>query len=724
MIKYDSSTKCFKLDTCDTSYVVGVYEQGYLLNLYYGALLPDDDFRGLDHRLPCASFSPADPVIGEHGFSVDCAPMEYSTNGRGDFRVSALSVKNQDGNSVTDLRYFSHNIIKSKPSIEPLPSLYDNGSEVETLEIITRDVYTGLEVSLFYCVFEKKGVITRYAVIKNKSDSTLKINRAMSGCIDFPTMDFDLITLYGRHNKERMREQRALAHGLQGIASKRGSSSHAQNPFAALLRHGADEDRGDAYGFNLVYSGNFECCVECDFSGTSRLVMGINSNDFEWTLEPGESFTTPELVMVYSSEGLGEMSRKFHRIYSDNLISGIYKYAKRPLLINSWEAAYFDFDTEKLLSFAERARELGIEMLVMDDGWFGRRNDDTCSLGDWFVNENKLKGGLKPLVEGVNKLGLKFGIWFEPEMISPDSELFRAHPDWCVHVKGREPSIARHQYVLDVSRQDVRDYIFSQMSSVFEGNNIEYLKWDFNRNISEAGSALLSAERSGEFFHRFVLGTYELMRRFTEKFPNVLFENCSGGGGRFDPGMLSFSPQIWTSDNTDPIERLDIQFGTSLCYPAACQGAHVSANRRTGYETKGNVALWGTFGYELDPNKLTVEDRETVKAQVEEYHRFYELIHKGELYRLIDPYFDKYRCAWSFVSVDKNEALLTCVAMRRPNPAPFYLKLKGLSAEQRYSNSLDGQVHSGAFYMRCGIDLTNYVDYDGKSVKVYLKAVN
>lgn len=721
MIIFDEKNKVFKLDTPNTSYLIGIYDENYLLNLYYGAKIPDTDLWANAERKKSASFSPANPNFENEHTSVDALPMEYPTNGAGDFRISALKIKNSDGNCVTDIRYTGHKIYKGKPSLAPQPSIYLNDeSEADTLEIYAEDALTGVKITLIYTAFNNQDAITKSVKAENCGKNTVQLERIFSSCLDFPTMDFDLITLYGRHVKERCREQRRLAHGIQGVGSKRGVSSHNQNPFAALLRHGATEDSGDAYGFNLVYSGNFEFSAECDYSGTTRVIMGINPEDFSWNLNVGEEFQTPEIVMVYSDKGLGEMSRIYHRLYMNNLIRGKYKTEKRPLLINSWEAAYFDFDTDKLVSFAENAKELGVDMLVMDDGWFGKRNDDTNSLGDWFVNEEKLPGGLGVLVDRVNKVGLKFGIWYEPEMISPDSELFRAHPDWLVHVPGRTPSIARNQYVLDVSREDVRDNIFNQMYDVLSKYNIEYLKWDFNRNISEAGSALLPPERSGEFFHRFILGTYDLMDRFTKAFPNILFENCSGGGGRFDPAMLYYSPQIWTSDNTDPIERLSIQFGTSLCYPASTMGAHVSACRRTGYETKGNVAIWGTSGYELDPTKLTEDDKIIIKEQVKDYHKYYNLTHYGDLYRIIDPYFDNFRCAWGLVAPDKSEALFTAVIMRRLQESLFILKLKGLDKDKFYKNEADGSVHSGAMLMNSGINLTDIISNDGESIQIYL----
>lgn len=719
-ILYDSEKRLFKLDTSETSYVIGIYEEGYLLNLYYGAKINDMHFENFCKRNPSASFSPVNPVIGEHGFSPDTAPIEYGCNGAGDFRISALSVRNANGDTVTDIRYKEHRIYKGKKPIPDMPSTYVNcDCEAETLEIDAVDAVTGAMATLVYTVFENYPVMTKSVKVTNTSDKTLLIERAFSSCNDFPTMDYDMITLWGRHVKERNVERRALSHGVQGVESKRGVSGHSQNPFAAFAKKGTTEDYGDVYGFNLVYSGNFSALAECDHNASTRFIMGINPNDFEWTLEAGATFCTPETVCVFTNKGLGEMSRIFHRFYNNNLIRGKYKTEKRPLLINSWEAAYFDFDKKKLVAFAKEAKKMGIEMLVMDDGWFGKRNDDTNSLGDWFVNEKKLVGGLKPLIDGVNAEGLKFGIWYEPEMISPDSELYRAHPDWCVHVDSRQPMLGRHQLVLDVSRQDVRDNIWAQMYKVLSENKIDYVKWDFNRNISDAGSALLPPERKKEFFHRFILGTYELMNRLVTTFPDILFEGCSGGGGRFDPAMLYYSPQIWTSDNTDPIERLYIQFGTSMCYPASCQSAHVSACSRTGYKTKGDVAMWGTFGYELDPRKLTDGEREIVKKQVADYHKYYWLIRKGDLYRVISPFEDSYKAAWQIVSEDKQSFLFTLVYMRREPNTLCFIKFKGLDPDRMYTCDMDGQQYSGAFLMNVGLNLTEKANGDGKSFTIY-----
>ena len=716
-IQYDVSSRSFKLDTVSSTYLLRIHETGRVLQVYYGSPIPDVTVSDRDQRRGNASFSPNDP----HGtFTPDAAPMEYGCNGSGDFRISALSVRNANGDSTTDIRYQSHRIYAGKRPIPGLPASYVNDdSEADTLEIDMEDAVTGVLVTLCYSVFHDLGVMTRYARIANNGENSCKLERAMSLCFDLPSMNYDLITLYGRHVRERNYCRRPLARGLQGVESKRGSSGHTTNPFAALVSRGADEDHGECYGFNLVYSSNFTAMAECDFNATTRFILGINPTDFSWNLEPGEVFHTPEAVMVFSDTGIGDMSRRFLRFYIRNLVRGRWKTEKRPLLINSWEGALFDFDTEKLIAFADEAAKLGLEMLVMDDGWFGKRNDDTTSLGDWFVNEEKLPGGLSRLIEAVNARGLKFGIWFEPEMISPDSQLFRAHPDWHIHVQGREALVGRTQYVLDMSRPEVVDNIWNQMYEILANNKIDYVKWDFNRNISDAASAVLPAHRQSEFFHRFILGTYELMDRLVTTFPDVMLENCSGGGGRFDPGMLFYSPQIWTSDNTDPVDRTFIQFGTSLCYPTSSMGAHVSAHRRTNFDTRGNVALWGSFGYELDPRKMTQEEKQKVVEQVAEYHKYYDLIRHGDLYRLLCPWDDHRFAVWQYVSEDRSETLVTKITLDNVWDHFQIVRLRGLDPNKIYHCPQLNLTCSGALLMNAGINLTEIAPWEYQSEKLY-----
>lgn len=722
-ITFDEKRKIFKLDTLDSTYAIGIRE-GYLIHLYYGKKIPDDNLLNLPFRGYFATISPKNVYVDDYKFSLDVQPMEYSCNGSGDYRLAALSIKDSMGRTTTDIRYLDHKIYDGKPKLKGLPATYCNDdSEAQTLELITIDKFTGAKVTLYYTAFANYSVVTESVKVENTGKETFEIEKVASCCVNFPSMDYNMINLSGVWSRERRVITRHLAHGIQSVASKRGSSSHNHNPFVALVDDKGGEDFGDAFGFNLVYSGNFSADIETDYLDCTRLVMGINPIDFTWVVEPGDEFQSPEVVMAYSDSGMGKMSRTFHDLYNNNLIRGEWKNKKRPLLINSWEGSGFDFDQETLVRYAKEAKKLGIELLVMDDGWFGHRDSDNSSLGDWFVNESKLKGGLTKLIERVNAEGVQFGIWYEPEMISEDSELYKAHPDWCVHVEGREQSPARQQYVIDMTRQDVRDCIFNQMYDVLSNNNIAYLKWDYNRAITEPASVMLDARHSKEFFHRFILGTYELMDRITSAFPHILFESCAGGGGRFDAGMLYYMPQAWASDNTDPIERLTIQFGTTMCYPASSMGAHVSACDRTGIETKAAVAMAGTFGYELDPKEMSEEDKEKVKEQVKNYHRYYNVIHFGDLYRIIAPTDDEFKCAWEYVAKDKSEALLTVVIKNRAPHDFLLIKMKGLDPEKMYRDETDGEIYSGALLMNAGINLTDGTLSAGRSFIRYFTEV-
>lgn len=722
-ITFDEKRKIFKLDTLDSTYAIGIRE-GYLIHLYYGKKIPDDNLLDLPFRGYFATISPKNVHVDDYKFSLDVQPMEYSCNGSGDYRLAALSIKDSMGRTTTDIRYLDHKIYDGKPKLKGLPATYCNDdSEAQTLELITIDKFTGAKVTFYYTAFANYSVVTESVKVENTGKETFEIEKVASCCVNFPSMDYNMINLSGVWSRERRVITRHLAHGIQSVASKRGSSSHNHNPFVALVDDKGGEDFGDAFGFNLVYSGNFSADIETDYLDCTRLVMGINPIDFTWVVEPGDEFQSPEVVMVYSDSGMGKMSRTFHDLYNNNLIRGEWKNKKRPLLINSWEGSGFDFDRETLVRYAKEAKKLGIELLVMDDGWFGHRDSDNSSLGDWFVNESKLKGGLTKLIERVNAEGVQFGIWYEPEMISEDSELYKAHPDWCVHVEGREQSPARQQYVIDMTRQDVRDCIFNQMYDVLSKNNIAYLKWDYNRAITEPASVMLDARHSKEFFHRFILGTYELMDRITSAFPHILFESCAGGGGRFDAGMLYYMPQAWASDNTDPIERLTIQFGTTMCYPASSMGAHVSACDRTGIETKAAVAMAGTFGYELDPKEMSEEDKEKVKEQVKNYHRYYNVIHFGDLYRIIAPTDDEFKCAWEYVAKDKSEALLTVVIKNRAPHDFLLIKMKGLDPEKMYRDETDGEIYSGALLMNAGINLTDGTLSAGRSFIRYFTEV-
>lgn len=719
-IFYNEKDKAFKLRANNTDYMMKVCEEGYLAHIYYGNKVPDEDLTYL-LRLDESPFTPATNDRDRASF-MDTLPFEYPCFGLGDYRESAFKIMDANGMSTCDLRYVSHKMYEGKPKLEGLPATFaTEESGCSTLEITMYDKYADIEVVLIYTAFNKLDVITRSAVITNKGEKPFKITRALSTCVDFDTDKMDMITLNGSWARERAVERCRLHHAKQLVDSCRGESSHQNNPFVALCDNNADEDKGEVFGFNFVYSGNFYAQAEVTQHKKTRFLMGINPLDFEWLLEKGESFTCPEVVMVHSDEGIGKMSRTFHDLYRNNLIRGEYKDKRRPILINNWEATYFNFDTDKLIDIAKEASKLGIEMLVMDDGWFGHRDADNSSLGDWFVYEKKLKGGLKYLVDEVNKLGMKFGIWFEPEMISPDSELYKAHPDWAIQIKGRPLTLCREQYVLDYSRKEVRDYVYGMMRKILDSANIEYIKWDMNRQLTEVGSATLPADRQRELWHRYVLGVYDLMDRLTTDYPHILLENCSGGGARFDPGMLYYSPQIWCSDDTDAIERLKIQHGTSMCYPCSAMGAHVSdcpnhtVGRNTPFKTRGHVAMVGTFGYELDVTRIPQEDRDAIPAQIEEFNKFNKLVRTGDHYRIGNMFEDNTWDAWEFVAKDKSEALFEFVqVLARPNERSRRIKLKGLEPEAYYyEESEPDKKISGAALMNAGINIAKMWNGDG-----------
>lgn len=719
-IFYNEKDKAFKLRANNTDYMMKVCEEGYLAHVYYGNKVPDEDLTYL-LRLDESPFTPATNDRDRASF-MDTLPFEYPCFGLGDYRESAFKIMDANGMSTCDLRYVSHKMYEGKPKLEGLPATFaTEESGCSTLEITMYDKYADIEVVLIYTAFDKLDVITRSAVITNKSEKPFKITRALSACVDFDTDKMDMITLNGSWARERAVERCRLHHGKQLVDSCKGESSHQNNPFVALCDNNADEDKGEVFGFNFVYSGNFYAQAEVTQHKKTRFLMGINPLDFEWLLEKGESFTCPEVVMVHSDEGIGKMSRAFHDLYRNNLIRGEYKDKRRPILINNWEATYFNFDTDKLIDIAREASKLGIEMLVMDDGWFGHRDSDNSSLGDWFVYEKKLNGGLKYLVDEVNKLGMKFGIWFEPEMISPDSELYKAHPDWAIQIKGRPLTLCREQYVLDYSRKEVRDHVYGMMKKILDSANIEYIKWDMNRQLTEVGSATLPADRQRELWHRYVLGVYDLMDRLTTDYPHILLENCSGGGARFDPGMLYYSPQIWCSDDTDAIERLKIQHGTSMCYPCSAMGAHVSdcpnhtVGRNTPFKTRGHVAMVGTFGYELDVTRIPQEDRDAIPAQIKEFNKFNKLVRTGDHYRIGNMFEDNTWDAWEFVAKDKSEALFEFVqVLGRPNERSRRIKLKGLEADAYYyEESEPDKKISGAALMNAGINIAKMWNGDG-----------
>lgn len=720
-IQYYENEKVWKLDTKASSYIIAaVDEEQFIGHVYYGKKLDDYNLNYL-MRIDELPFVPSKNNRDRVSF-YDSFPMEYSTHGLGDFRESCLQVRTQEGHTACGIQYISHEIIKGKQKLPGLPTTFGSEEECTTLHLTCMDQVLNLQVVLTYTVFENIDAITRSVRVKNCSKDKINLTKVLSCCVDFDGMDYDVITMHGSWARERHVQRVPVRYGKQSTSSIRGESGHQDHPFMALVKKETTEDFGEAYGFNFVYSGNFIAQAEGTQFDAVRVVMGIHPTDFDWALEPEEEFVAPEVVMVYSHEGIGKMTRTFHDLYRNHLIRGPYKDKKRPVLINNWEATYFDFDTEKLLSIAKEASSLGIEMLVMDDGWFGSRSSDNCSLGDWVVNENKIKGGLKNLVDQVNELGMEFGIWFEPEMVSPGSDLYRAHPDWAIQIPGRVGSLCRNQYVLDLSRAQVRDYIYESMKKILESANITYVKWDMNRQLSDIGSSSLSKEAQGELHHRYVLGVYDMMERFTRDFPHVLLENCSGGGARFDPGMLYYSPQIWCSDDTDAIERLKIQQGTAMVYPLSAIGAHVSdcpnhtVGRTTPFETRGYVALAGTFGYELDVTKIPKEDRDMIPGQIKMYHKYNDLIRTGDYYRVGNFIDNKEFDCWQVVSKDKSEALVTYIqVLGRPNYHSRRIRLKGLKENVMYKNQETGSIYSGGALMSAGVNMTDvHGDFKGR----------
>lgn len=720
-IHYDEQKSLFHLQSKDTSYVIHITKQGYPAHLYWGKKVRGLQLDRLLELKERASFSPSTD-LSDLALSLDTLPQEYPTYGSSDFRTPAIQALLPNGSSVAELRCDSHAIRGGKPALAGLPATYtERDDEAQTLELTLKDELTGLTVVLSYTVFEEFDAIARSAKIMNNGTSTLQLQRALSMSLDFANDRFEMLQLSGAWTRERHVHTRKLEPGMQSVESRRGSSSHVQNPFIALLSEGANEDHGDVYGVSLVYSGNFTAGVEVDQFHTARLFAGINPFDFNWKLEPGEQFQTPEAVLVHSEYGLGGMSRSFHDLYRSRLIRGQFRDKTRPILVNNWEATYFNFNADKIESIAKAGQELGIELFVLDDGWFGKRDNDTTSLGDWFVDRNKLPNGLGDLVSRVKRLDMQFGLWFEPEMISPESELYRAHPDWCLHVEGRRRTEARRQLILDLSRADVREYIVKVISDILSSAPITYVKWDMNRNMTEIGSALLPADRQRETAHRYMLGLYEVLEKITSAFPHILFESCSGGGGRFDPGMLYYMPQTWTSDNTDAVSRLKIQYGTSIVYPVSAMGAHVSAvpnhqvGRITSLETRGNVALSGNFGYELDLTKFTDEEKETVKAQVALYKDVRHLVQFGDFYRLLSP-FEGNETAWMFVSKDKSEAFVVFVSvLQEPYARLNRFRLKGLDPNRDYV--LDGEegAYGGDELMHAGLKTPQFFgDYSSK----------
>lgn len=699
---YNPNKRIFTLHTKHSTYQMQVDSLGYLLHLYYGA----KNNGSMEYVLTYADrgFSGNPYAAGEdRTYSLDALPQEFPTLGTGDYRNIALDIKGDNGVEGVNLLYKRHEIRKGKYVLNGLPAVWAKEEEAQTLEIVLADEVAQVEVHLLYGVLEDVDVITRSVVIKNIGTGSVTIEKASAACLDFVSGDYDVLRFYGRHAMERNLERTPLGHGTICFGSRRGTSSHQYNPAVILAEHGATEDSGACYGMLMVYSGNFLCEAEMDQFEQTRLLMGLNEELFSYPLAAGETFTVPEVILSYSANGLSELSQQYHKCIRDHVCRSKYVHESRPVLINSWEAAYFDFTGDTIVDLAKEAASLGIDMVVMDDGWFGKRDDDNSSLGDWYVNEKKLGGSLSELIRRVHEQGVKFGIWIEPEMVNEDSDLYRAHPDWAIQISGRKPIRSRNQLLLDFSRKEVRDQVFEQICAVLDQGEIDYVKWDMNRSMADV--------YAGNLTYDYVLGVYDFMERLTSRYPDLLLEGCSGGGGRFDAGMLYYSPQIWCSDNTDAINRTRIQYGTSFFYPVSAVGAHVSAvpNHQTGrvtnLNTRGVTAMAGTFGYELNPALLSEEEKQTIREQIQTYKKYERLINEGTYWRLSNPFEDEVS-AWMSVSREQDRALVSVVRLvSEANSATVYIRLRGLKPDAVYLEENSGKQYFGAALMAAGIPL-------------------
>lgn len=710
-IIYCEKDRTFTLQTKNTTYQMQVDRYGFLLHLYYGKKTDTCMDYLLTYYDRGFSGNPYD--AGEdRTYSMDTLPQEFPCYGNGDFRSTAFAVENADGSMSCDLRYKSHKIFEGKYNLEGLPAVYASEEEAQTLEILMEDPVTGVKVVLLYGVLPAQDIITRSVSVKNESSGKIYLNKIESASLDFLYGDYELLTFYGRHAMERNVQRVPVVHGTQKIGSVRGTSSHQYNPMMILAEKETTEDKGNCYAMSFVYSGCFQGEVLKDQLNQTRMMLGLQEEAFRYPLETGEMFQAPEVILSYSSEGMNRLSQNLHHCIRQHICRGKYKEEIRPILINSWEAAYFDFTGDTIYELAKAAKEVNIDMLVMDDGWFGKRDDDNSGLGDWFVNEKKLGGTLGNLIKRINDLGVKFGIWIEPEMVSEDSDLYRKHPDWALTVPGRNPVRSRNQLVLDFSRKEVVDEIYDQICKVLDQGNIEYVKWDMNRSLMDVYSSVTRDQ--GRVLHDYVLGLYDFLERLVQRYPNLLIEGCSGGGGRFDAGMMYYTPQIWCSDNTDAIDRLRIQYGTSFGYPVSVVGSHVSAvpnhqtGRKTPLHTRGVVAMSGTFGYELNLMKLSEEEKQEIREQIAEYKSYAPIIQNGLYYRLSDPTTEEI-CAWEFVHTDEKEQskVLLNVVMQviHGNMTVNYVKLQGLEETAVYREEKSGKRYTGAALMYGGMPL-------------------
>ena len=726
-IIFNEQAKTFTLQTAHTSYQMKIGNLDYLLHLYYGPSICDAD---LNYQIMQydRGFS-GNPYESRNArtFSLDAQPQEFSTQQQGDFRTTGIEVVNADGSYSFNGKVTRFTIREGKYQLDTLPCTFAKEDErADTLEIVLTDQISSVEVILLYSVFEKADMITRAVKVVNKGTASIQLKKIMSVCLDFLNgLDMDLVSLPGRYGQERQVERQKMTHHIHTIGSVRGSSSHQQNPFVVLCGREATEDYGKCYGFSLVYSGNFLAEAELDQYDQLRLVMGINPKQFVYEIKPGEQFEGPEVVMAFTEHGFTGLTHLYHDFYRTNLCrSKFVSEVQRPVLINSWEAAFMDFDDVKLVEIAKAAKNMGVDMLVMDDGWFGKRDDDNSGLGDWVVNEEKIKGGLHKLVEQINNLGMKFGIWFEPEMVSEDSDLYRAHPEWAMQIPGRHAVRSRNQMALDMSRKEVQDYLIQSVNAILDDANIYYVKWDINRSLADIWSNVLSADKQGEVYHRYILGLYRVMNEIILTHPDILFEGCSGGGGRYDPGMLHYYPQYWVSDNNNPIDRLKLHYGTSFVYPISTMGAHISdSGRFVPLRTKAVVAMCGTFGYELDASKLSEEEQEICREQSDLFRKYYPIIFSGDYYRLSNPFEVGNMTAWQHVTKDKTESLLSVVVTNLTCNGPQeYVKAKGLIPDAMYRINDGEQVLSGAALMHAGLPIDREVP-EYSSFQFYLKQV-
>lgn len=721
LITFDSAKQVFHLHNKELSYILSIEQGQTLCHLYFGKRVRN--YHGeLKYPRVDRGFSGNLPGSLDRTFSRDTLPKEYSGAGEMDYHTPATIVRQENGSNALMLKYKNYKIEDGKPRLEGLPAAYvEDEKEAQTLTITLEDELTGLEYDLLYTVYRDVSIITRSVKVRNAGKQPVFLEKVASLQLDFVDKDFDSICLPGAHANERHLERSSVGYGIQKFGSIRGTSSHQMNPFLALTDKKTDEFSGDVYGFAFAYSGNHSFEVEKDQLDQTHLVIGINDYNFSWKLDAGSEFQTPEVLMTYSDKGLNKMSQAFHEIIRERIVRSKFKHADRPILVNNWEATYFDFNEEKLKTIVDEAKNLGIEMFVLDDGWFGHRDDDNSSLGDWTIYKKKFPLGLGHFADYVHEQGLKFGLWFEPEMISYDSELYKKHPEYLMQVPGRKPSPSRNQYVLDLTRKEVIDDLFEQISTILKEGSVDYVKWDMNRHLSDVYSTSLPKDRQGEVYHRYVLGLYELMERITSAFPDVLFEGCSGGGGRFDAGFAYYMPQIWTSDNTDAVSRLTIQYGTSLVYPISMTTAHVSAipnhqtGRKTPFETRGNAAMSAVFGYELDLTKMSQEDKDQVKEQVACYKEIRKLIQYGNFYRLKSP-IETNQSAWMFVSDDKRDVcVMTFQVLAFAQPCLTKTKLFGLDPELEYENLETHEIFGGDELMELGFyDPIVHQDYTSK----------